>query len=248
MQATVTAASETNLTVTVPVGATYAPITETVDGLTAWADAPFVVTFSSGGTLDLSSLAPRVDLDAGSGPFAVAIGDLVSTNGALTTGSFAPAVVLLVGGGRDSLMGLALADLDGDGRLDIVVANYNHNNVSVFQNLCVPGSITTNSFGVRVDLPVGVQPVSVAARDLDGDGRPEIITANIGDSTVSVLQNLGAGGGIITTNSFAPAVNFVAATGPSCVVVADLDGDGKPDLATANHSDSSSIARVRRWP
>ena len=45
VQAVVTAASATNLVVTVPVGATYAPITETVNGLTAYANQPFMPTF-----------------------------------------------------------------------------------------------------------------------------------------------------------------------------------------------------------
>ncbi len=268
VQAVVTAASATNLVVTVPAGATYAPITETVNGLTAYANSPFLPTFPSGGTLSSSSLSGPTNLTAGSGPARVVIADLdgdgkpdvvvanvydgtvyiyrnISTNGTLATASFAPPVIFTIGGGSDSLWGLAVADLDGDGRLDIVVANRNFNNVSIFQNLSVPGSLTTNSFAARVDIPVAGTPASVAVMDLDGDGRPEIITANTGSNTVSVLRNLVVGG-VITTNSFAPPVNFAVGPGPFSVAIADLDGDGKPDVVTVNNGSSSQALSVLR--
>jgi hypothetical protein len=162
VQAVVSGASATNLTVTVPVSATYAPITETVNGLTAYADAPFLPTFSGGVPLNSTSLNGPSNLSAGNGTARVVIGDLdgdgkpdvvvaniydgtvwiyrnISTNGTLATASFAPPVIFTIGGGSDSLYGLALADLTGDGRLDIVTANRNLNIVSIFQNLSSPG-------------------------------------------------------------------------------------------------------------
>src|SRR5208282_2392688 len=101
---------------TVPVGATYAPITETVNGLTAYADTPFLPTFLSGGTLGSSSFGPQLNLGAGNGPSREVIGDLdgdgkpdvvvanvydgsiwiyrnISTNGTLAAASFAPPVI-----------------------------------------------------------------------------------------------------------------------------------------------------------
>ena len=265
VQATVIAASVTNLTVTVPVGATYAPITETVNGLVAYANSPFLPTFPGGGTLSSSSLSAPTNLTAGSGPGVMVIADLdgdgkpdvivanaydatvyiyrnISTNGTLEAASFASPVIFTIGG---SLNGLALVDLDGDGRLDIVVPNYDYNNVSVFQNLCSPGSITTNSFGARVDFPVGPRPVGVAVQDLDGDGKPEIVTANYGGTTVSVLRNIGTMGSI-TTNSFAPAVSFTVGPTPVNVMIADMDGDGKADVVTVNNGNSSQAMSVLR--
>jgi hypothetical protein len=269
VQAVVTGASATNLVVVVPAGATYAPVTETVNGLTAASSAFFLPTFASGGTLGLSSLSGPTNLTAGSGPYAMVMADVdgdgkpdlvvgnyndgtvwvyrnLGTNGSLTSASFAPPVILTTGATSD-ILSLTVADLDGDGRLDIVVPNGVNNTVSIFQNLSSPGSLTTNSFGARVDFPVvGIQPASVVVQDLDGDGRPEIITANLGNNTVSVLRNIGSGG-VITTNSFAPAINFSTPVGgPSCLAVGDVDGDGQPDLVTANHSTSSSVVSVFR--
>ena len=254
VRAVVSAASATNLVVGVPVGATFAPIAETVNGLTAYAGAPFLPTFPSSGTLTNSSLGSQITLPTGNGPGKALIADFdgdgksdlavncgnyhtvyvyrnISTNGTLTAGSFAPPVVLQLGTGGEEEM--AAADLTGDGKLDLVFLDYNFNAVGVLQNLCTPGSITTNSFGPRVNFAVGSGPVGVALQDLDGDGKPEIVTANLGGGTISVLRNLGTAS-MITTNSFAPAVNFAGPTSVRAVAIADMDGDGKPDVVALN--------------
>jgi hypothetical protein len=131
--------------------------------------------------------------------------------------------------------------VDGDGRLDLVAANYGMNTVSIFKNQCVPGSITTNSFGPRVDFPVGTGPQGVAVQDLDGDGKPDNVTANYGDNTISVLRNLGTTG-VIAINSFAPAVSFAGGAGSSGVAIADLDGDAKPDVVAVNYVNGNNNA------
>ncbi len=268
VRANVASASATNLTVITPIGATFAPITVTVNNLTAYSPAPFLPTFAGSGTLFPNSFSGPLNLAGGSGPALVAIGDLdgdgkpdvvvanvydgsvwiyrnISTNGPLTTNSFAPPVIFTIGGGTDSTWGLALADLDGDGRLDIVVANRNFNIVSIFQNLSSPGSLTTNSFAARVDLPVAGAPSGVAVMDLDGDGRPEIVTADTSINQVSVLKNLGTSG-LITTNSFAPPVNFATGPSPFGLAIADIDGDGKSDLITGNTGSSESTLSILR--
>ena len=268
VQAAVTAASATNLVVTVPVGATYAPITETVNGLTAYANSPFLPAFPSGGTLSSSSLSGPTNLTAGSGPDQVVIADLdgdgkpdlivandygntislyrnISTNGSLTAGSFAPRVDLVTPPGSYSPYGLAVADVDGDGQLDIIVSDYDQSIVSVYRNTCTPGNISSSSFATRADFPVGTGPTGVAVQDLDGDGKPEIVTAIYGGTTVSVLRNIGTLGSL-TTNSFAPAVSFTVGPTPVNVMIADVDGDGKADVVTANFGSSSRAMSVLR--
>lgn len=254
MQANVSSASPTNLTVRVPVSATYAPITVTTGSLTAYSAAAFEPTFIGSGTnLTTSSFAPDFILPAGSRPSGSAAGDLdgdgkpdvvvangqdgtlwiyqnISTNGSLSGTSFAPPVILSLPGTPSRVV---LADLDGDGRLDIITTDVANNRVSVFQNLGSPGVITTNSFGARVDFPTGQQPFAVAVRDLNRDGLPDLVTANSADNTISVLQNTGAAGGI-TTNSFAAHVDFAAGLSPQEVAIGDLDGDGRPDIAATS--------------
>ena len=267
VRAVVNEASVTNLVVTVPVGATYAPITETVNGLTAYANAPFLPTFSGNGSgIAVNSFAPQLVLPAGSGPIQVVIADLdgdgkpdlvvandygntislyrnISTNGSLTAGSFAPPVNLVTPPGSYSPMGLAVADVDGDGKLDIIVSDYDESIVSVYRNTCTPGNITSNSFATRVDFATGAQPQGVEVRDMDGDGKPDLLVANSGDGTVSILRNTGVVGSL-TTNSFAPKVDIVTGSGCDSVAVGDLDGDGKPDVVTANNG-SGTVSLLR---
>ena len=264
MQAVVTAAGTTNLTVNVPVGATFAPITETVNGLTAFSSASFLPVFLGNGVFTNTSLAGRIDLPTGNGPGTIVMADLdgdgrpdlivntgnhnlyiyrnLSTNGTLTAASFAPPVVLPLGNGYFGSM--QAADLTGDGRLDLVTVDYENSVVIVVQNLSTPGSLTTNSFGAPVTFPCGAMATGVAVGDMDGDGLPDLVTANYGSTTISVLRNLGVQGGI-TTNSFAPALYFTAGPNPKNVVIADIDGDGQPDVVTANNGGEGSMSVLR---
>jgi hypothetical protein len=257
VQANVMSASPASLTVTVPVGATFAPVTVTVNGLTAYAGERFLPTFVGAGQIDSSSLGPQLVLPAGNGTGQMIIGDLdgdgkpdlitasgsgntiiiyrnISTNGSLTTASFAPPITLAppVSGAP---YGVALADVDGDGKLDIIATDNGANLISIFRNISTPGSISSNSFATRVDFATGAQPQGVAAADLDGDGRPDVVVANTGDGTVSILHNTSTVGNI----AFAPKVDI--ATGGVCcgVAVGDLDGDGELDVVAVNAGDNT---------
>ncbi|MDD5139086.1 MAG: FG-GAP-like repeat-containing protein [Verrucomicrobiales bacterium] len=257
VQAAVTDASVTNLTVVMPTGATFVPITVTVNGLTAYANQPFLPTFSGSGMIDSSSLAARLDLPAGTGPGKVVIADLdgdgkpdlaiadssiakisiyrnISTSGSLTAGSFASRVVLplLLPSSGSSPFTIAAADVDGDGRLDLIALNADNNVVSILRNIGSPGSLTTNSFAARIDLPAGTFLRGLAVQDLNGDGKPEIVTASqTSPGGVSIFQNTSTIGNI----AFAARVNFVTGNGSASVAIGDLDGDSKPDLVVGNY-------------
>ena len=66
--------------------------------------------------------------------------------------------------------------------------------------------------------------MTVAAADLNGDGKPDLAVVNHNNDTVSVLLNTGNG-------TFAPKVDYFTGWAPFHIAAADLDGDGKPDLA-----------------
>jgi hypothetical protein len=140
--------------------------------------------------------------------------------------SFDPATYFGVGTGPVSV---AVGDFNGDGFLDLVVANAGSNNVSI---LLGDG---TSGFGLATDFPVGTQPSSVVVGDFNGDGFLDLVVANAGSNDISIL--LGDG-----TGSFGSATDFPVGTQPSSVMVGDFNGDANLDLAVANlGSDSVSI-------
>src|SRR5204862_145467 len=88
------------------------------------------------------------------------------------------------------------------------------------------------SFQDQVTFATGALPNSVAAADLNGDGRLDLAIANVNSASVSVL--LGNGNG-----SFQGQTTFAVGAGPHSVAAADLNGDGRLDLAIANFNNVS---------
>ncbi|MBI3764956.1 MAG: VCBS repeat-containing protein, partial [Ignavibacteriales bacterium] len=260
VKALVASASSTALSVSVPTGTTYTPVTVMTGGLSAYSRDPFLVTFVSRHVIDSATFAAKVDYNARD-PYNLAIGDIdgdgksdlivsnqfdttisiyrnTSTSGTINSSSFASPVSFRV---EVRPVGIAVGDLDGDGALDIAVTGYDASEVSVLRNTSTPGTI---AFDAQVEFSTdpGAAPFNVAIEDLNADGKPELIVANDVGGTISVYENQSTPG-TITSTSFAPRVNFTTGADPF-VAVCDIDNDGKPDLVAANWgSNSVSILR-----
>jgi hypothetical protein len=91
------------------------------------------------------------------------------------------------------------------------------------------------SFSAAKSYGTGREPHSVAIGDLNGDGKPDLATANGDASSVSVLLNRGDG-------SFPPQLDYATGGGPFSVAIGDLNGDRKPDLATANWQAEGTVS------
>jgi len=134
---------------------------------------------------------------------------------------------------------LAVADVNGDGQPDLLVVNTCASSGSLG---CGNGSVGVllgngdGTFKKAVTYPAGLFPISLAVADVNGDGKPDLVITNNqdnGNGSVGVL--LGNGDG-----TFASIVNYASGgVAPQSVAVADLNGDGKPDVLVSNSSSSN---------
>jgi hypothetical protein len=124
--------------------------------------------------------------------------------------------------------GLALADFDSDGKLDAVTANYNGGNIGVMKGN------GDGTFGTATTYAAPNQPFHLAVGDLNGDTKPDVVVTRLNGSAVMVFLNKNDG-----TGSLHPGVNYATAAQPHRLVLADLNGDGRLDIATANRSSNS---------
>ena len=129
---------------------------------------------------------------------------------------------------------LTVADLNGDGKLDLAVISGTQNNVRVLLN-------SGTSFTTGATYTAGASPNSIGVGDFNGDGKPDLVTANANDGTATVL--LGAGDGTFSAAPDSPLQTF---DGPLGVAVADLDGDGRADLTFADVGTSSVAALTQQ--
>jgi hypothetical protein len=148
-----------------------------------------------------------------------------ATPGLRAATTFLVAAAVAVSGAPSSV---AVGDLNGDGKLDLVVANFDAGKISV---LLGQGN---GKFATPVDYLVGKQPAFVVVGDVNGDGKLDVVVANGADGTLSVL--LGNGNGTLQN-----AATYRAVPDPVYVVMVDLNGDGKPDLAIAGNA-SKTVA------
>jgi uncharacterized delta-60 repeat protein len=143
-------------------------------------------------------------------------------------GSFGTPTNFELGVGVLNAESVIVGDFNGDGKFDVATANLGTDNISVLL-AAKNGGFETSNF---TNFKVGTLPNSIAVGDLNGDGKSDLVTANL-DSTASVL--LGNGDG-----SFGSATNIgVGGLEAKAVKIGDFDGDGKADLATANFSSNN---------
>jgi hypothetical protein len=148
-------------------------------------------------------------------------------------GRFGPSHEYEIGkpGDMQGAFSIAMGDVNGDGKLDVVTGNFASKSVSLLVN---------DGHGALmppVNYSLGRQPCDVALEDLNGDGKLDIATGN--PNTVSILLNAGDG-------TFGAVNEYPAGRDTWAFAVGDLSGDGRPDIATANRSRSSSTVLVNR--
>ncbi len=113
---------------------------------------------------------------------------------------------------------LTAFDVEGDGDLDLAVANFRSDRVAVLTN-------TGGVFAVTQGLKVGARPLSIVSADFDGDGDDDLAVAESADGLVAIIEN---DGGVLKGHS-----RHALGGQPGGLVAGDLDGDGDADIAAA---------------
>jgi gliding motility-associated-like protein len=255
IKATVLTAAQNLLTVEVPAGATYAPVSVTKNGLTSRYHLPFQTTFGSGVTFDNTHFAPpvnytltgatynieaadlnndgTVDIFASAGNVAYAFRNDYIT-GSITTSTLIPNDTLLP---LNNLFGNPrLEDFDGDGYLDVASINTRiRRNITTGLEINFTPNITFAGQG------------NLAYADFNQDGKIDMAISNSGAAQLLLVENRTIPGDFVTTGAFGSFSSPFAIGKPGVggdIIAADFDADGFPDVVTVNSTtDNISIFR-----
>jgi len=182
----------------------------------------------------------------GGGPIAFAVGDFNGDgNLDIAVANFNDfTVTILLGDGKGNFCpsaaspipagyfprSLAAADFNGDGNLDLAVANAYSDTVTILLGDGKGGFIPASGSPITV----GSGSSAVVTGDFNDDGIPDLAVANPYSDSVTIL--LGDGHGGFKQSAGSP---FAAGSGPSSLAIGDFNGDGRIDLATANEVDGT---------
>lgn len=263
VKSSITSVNSTQIKTKVPIGAAYKPVSISVNRLSGASPKPFIVTSVNETRIGAASFSEGVSFEAANGPYDIAASDIdgdgkvdlitagfrsisvfrnTSTQGGLSRASFAQRTDIVAD--AVSANSIAIADINADGKLDIVSisAGANASTVTVLINNSVPGIISPASF-TRHSFNTAPNPQKVAVADLDNDGQLDLVTAN-GGNNLSVLRKANDPNAILFENHL--ELNSTTPGTAETVTIADMDLDGKQDLIEYNLSNNVYTISVLR--
>ncbi len=252
-EAEVTSASPTYIQVKIPAGTSVASVSVTnlVSGLTAYSSNIFFIDFSGDGS-------PQGAVDATSFISALQLLDLEiadfdqdGKNDIVVTkiDDLATDIVIYHNVAADNSIsfneldkndnpefdigdpssGVSQGDIDGDGKPDFVItrAGNSRTEISVFRNISTPGSIKFAA-SESYFIPGNHLSKKVKIRDLDRDGKPDVIVSNTTNNELTIFKNKSIIGAIDLSDTTIIHVDNVPNT--AAISIEDLDNDGKPEI------------------
>ena len=199
------------------------------------------------GTFNVEDMQTQVGTD----PEGVAVGDfnddgipdLAVTNFGSASGTNGLSILLGNGDGTFQTqvnyttgkvpIGVVVGDFRSDGKLDLAIANLNDDTVGIFLGN------GDGTFQSQLPYTTGSMPYGVVVADFNGDGKPDLAVSNSDDPpNSSVTVFLGNGDGTFQ----AQPNNYTVGANPNGLVVGDFNGDGAPDIATANNGGNGTAS------
>jgi gliding motility-associated-like protein len=148
--------------------------------------------------------------------------------------------ILLTG---TSIVNFAIADLDADNKADLIWGGGAQ--VYFSRNIYSGGALSAASFDTPFQVPhLASNTYHIAVSDINGDGKPDVLAT--GDIDMAIFQN--RGGATLSAASFTNSTLYQASVGattriyPSAPVIADLDGDNKPEVMLSHTNYNISAA------
>jgi gliding motility-associated-like protein len=219
-----------------------------VDVATANDNTAFVNIFPNASTPGVVSFPGKLALNIASRSLHIKCGDLngdgkpdliatesgtndkvfIMKNNSTGTGSFAfsPPLTITLAGKRPKR--IEIADLDLDGKPELIITAQGSNTVSVLVNQSTLASISFSSAPIHITIPGAASTEGLAVQDLNQDGLPEIVVSQFQTNTdIYIIENKSVPG------SFAAGAikTLTVATPIKNIRIGDLDNDRRPDIA-----------------
>ncbi|MCC5929525.1 MAG: VCBS repeat-containing protein [Cyclobacteriaceae bacterium] len=140
---------------------------------------------------------------------------------------------------NDQTLGLDIADMDGDGKKDLIFGSNLRSDIFIARNVSSPGNVSFNN-PHRIQLNGNL--VNLVTADFNGNGKSDIAVVNFVNNIFIIPNNSSAG-----NFSFASPIFVETNRLPWGIAVGDLDGDGRPDLVVSStDAGQRSIALINR--